>query len=676
MRAGDQFEIVRPGYEVVRRQLAAPRTELPVYSVQVSGDRRSLILNTAPHPAAVHYAITLDDFERLESQAGTDAKKTDGELMQHSSVDLHYELTGVEAIWNSDSSLSWSGWLPHLDFNIARAFTSQSATHDRLWSELNDGGTLALRTKLDLVDMLRPAVQPGSKIDYEWPEEHVTIVLTSDQPIEVRTAPDSHSTITAASDYRVELTTHPNPEAPLPVEVVLSKKRGPANLNVSYYTAEDSRPRVLQNARLILPWSTLRSPTEEQFVKREIPELKGGNWSRGRQVFFSEKALCSRCHRIHGEGSTIGPDLSNLAHRDYASVLRDITQPSLAINPDFISYVVLCADGRVLTGSVQTHGDVLHICDEKGNVTVVKRKDVEELKPMPLSIMPDDISRQLSPEQMTDLLTFLLSPPPRMPVYGNQTPPPPRTRAEVQRVLANAPQLPSTTRPLHVVLVAGKKDHKPGEHDYPDWQQMWSELMSHAENVTITNAWEWPGEDDFRTADAIVFNQHGSWSPERARDIDAYLKRGGGLVYIHFAVDGQKNSPGLAERIGLAWQKGQSKYRHGSLDVAFNANQDHPIARNFEQLHLHDESYWRLAGNPNEIDVLAVGEEDGKAQPLFWTVEHDAGRVFVSIPGHFSWTFDDPLFRTLLLRGIAWTADESVDRFNDLVTAGARIAKE
>jgi type 1 glutamine amidotransferase len=47
--------------------------------------------------------------------------------------------------------------------------------------------------------------------------------------------------------------------------------------------------------------------------------------------------------------------------------------------------------------------------------------------------------------------------------------------------------------------------------------------------------------------------------------------------------------------------------------------------------------------------------------------------VFVSIPGHYSWSFDDPAFRTLLLRGIAWTARRDVDRFNELVTLDARV---
>ena len=73
--------------------------------------------------------------------------------------------------------------------------------------------------------------------------------------------------------------------------------------------------------------------------------------------------------------------------------------------------------------------------------------------------------------------------------------------------------------------------------------------------------------------------------------------------------------------------------------------------------------------------MIAWGTEEKEPRPLFWTVEPRKGRVFVSIPGHYSWSFDDPLFRVLLLRGIAWTAREPVDRFNDLVLPGADVSK-
>jgi type 1 glutamine amidotransferase len=263
--------------------------------------------------------------------------------------------------------------------------------------------------------------------------------------------------------------------------------------------------------------------------------------------------------------------------------------------------------------------------------------------------------------------------PPRMPDYGKGTPPPPRDMQEVKAVLAGAPEPPAKTRPIHIVLVAGKKDHGPGEHDYPAWLEVWSRLLATADDVKVTTAMDWPSAEDLKTADVLVFYQQGKWTAERARDIDAHLARGGGLVYVHWAVNGGPEAPAFAQRIGLAWGTPESKYRHGPLELGFEGGARHPIARNFDKVKLVDESYWNLAGDPKKINVLASAPEDGQPRPLFWTLEPGKGRVFVSIPGHYAWTFDDPLYRVLLLRGIAWSAHEPVDRFNALVTPGARI---
>jgi type 1 glutamine amidotransferase len=252
--------------------------------------------------------------------------------------------------------------------------------------------------------------------------------------------------------------------------------------------------------------------------------------------------------------------------------------------------------------------------------------------------------------------------------------PKPRSAAEVEAVLAGAVK-PAAARPIRVVLVAGKKDHGKGEHDYPAWQAAWAALFKLADKVEVATAWEWPDPAEFRKADVIVFYQHGDWTPARAADVDAFLERGGGLVYIHWAVDGRADAPGFARRIGLAAHGGNIKYRHGPLDLTFNSAAQHPVARNFDRLKLVDESYWMLTGGLPKDRVIATQVEDREPRPLFWSLDHGRGRVFVSIPGHFSWTFDDPLFRVLLLRGIAWAAKEPVDRFNDLVWPGAEFAK-
>lgn len=182
-------------------------------------------------------------------------------------------------------------------------------------------------------------------------------------------------------------------------------------------------------------------------------------------------------------------------------------------------------------------------------------------------------------------------PPAAMPRDHKQPRPQPRPAAEVEAVLAGAPNPPEKSRPLRVVLVAGKKDHAVGEHDYPAWQTAWAALFELADNVDLATAWEWPDKAEFGKADVMVFYQHGDWTPARAADIDAYLERGGGLVYVHWAVDGREDAPGFAKRIGLASRGGKIKYRHGPLDLQFTNGSKHPVARNFDRLKLVDESY-------------------------------------------------------------------------------------
>src|SRR5262249_32981699 len=153
----------------------------------------------------------------------------------------------------------------------------------------------------------------------------------------------------------------------------------------------------------------------------------------------------------------------------YASVLRDITQPSFAINPDFITYVASLRDGRVLTGALRSNGEQLLIGDKDGKVTAVGRSEVDELKPSPLSIMPDGIPAQLGPEKIKDLSAYLPPRPARMPSDCPLPSPKPRTSGEVAAILAGSEPPVAPPKPIHLLLVAGKKDHGPGEHDYPAW---------------------------------------------------------------------------------------------------------------------------------------------------------------------------------------------------------------
>ena len=665
VRAGDRFESLWPGYAVVQMQKAAPRYDVPVRSAQLTPDRRTLVLATDPLPPGCHYALTLPGMGRPE-------KAAIGTLPQHAAIDLDFNLSGCEATWKSkDGRQTWSGWLPSLNLDVARQFTVGSALHDALWTAAGSLGELTLTTQLRLTDMLRPAVQPGSRIDYELPAESVTVGFAASGQV-LLTSPVADALYPGIRSRTGHIIIPSKSGQAIPLTVRFTGEERALKCAVWWSTAEDQRFRALPLDRAVVPWADTKALAGKPIELARPKELDGGSWARGRKVFFAEPTGCAKCHAVGGQGGAIGPDLSNLVHRDYPSVMRDITLPGFALNPDYLTHVVQLTDGRTLTGVVRTEGGKLHVGDQKAVVTTVSHEDVERLTPSPVSTMPVGLLKDLTPEAVRDLMTFLLTPPPSMPRDHAGPRPRPRTVAEVNAVLAGAPNPPEKTRSLRVVLVAGPKDHGPGEHDYPAWQTAWKELLAADDKVEVATAWEWPAKDEFRKADVMVFFQRGDWNAKRAADVDAFLERGGGLVYIHWAVDGRQDAPGFAKRIGLAWGNG-AKFRHGPLDLAFG--KEHPVARNLDRLKLVDESYWNLTGTLPAGRVIAAGVEDGKPQPLFWSLEQGKGRVFVSIPGHFSWSFDDPLFRVVLLRGIAWSAKEPVDRFNDLVWPGADVTK-
>jgi putative heme-binding domain-containing protein len=537
-----------------------------------------------------------------------------------------------------------------------------------------------------LHQILRPAIQPDASIDYEWPAAEAIVTFSSDHGCVVQATRDTQknqpvteiAVVCDQSNVEWQLATfRTSADVTDPVDVVVAMQTGDGDfpqLTVSVQTNDDSSLRPLQLHRFILPWVDVHTTSDATTLAApvKIAELEGGSWARGRKIFRSEAASCFKCHAVGGIGARIGPDLMNLVHRDYASVMRDVTNPSFGINPDYIGHVIALKDGRVLTGVLQADGDQLLLGDEKGAVTKLSKTDIQSMTASKTSVMPTGIGQKLTAEQLKDLITYLMTLPPHMPLESPLTAPPLRTQAEVAIALAGSPQIPEPTRPLNIVLVDGPKDHGPGEHDYPAWKSVWEELLSAADNVAISTATEFPSDAQLATADVLLFFQKGSFAQDRPEKMDTFFARGGGAVYIHWAVNGNAQVEEFSKRIGYASWGGRIAFRHGPLTLDIH-NTDHPIVRNFEQLQLYDESYWKLTGQPQDVTLLATSTEEGAPTPQMWTAQKGNGRVFVSIPGHYSWTFDDPLFRTLLLRGIAWSAHEPIDRFNDLVTPGARM---
>ncbi len=684
--AGDRWEVLRPGYEVVKHQQAASRQKVTVYSAGIAEDRRTLVLATAPQTQTVQYSVQLPGMgrEREASPAGA--------LAQQPAVDVDYSLAGVHATWvpafesgasqTSTESSSWTGILPHLDFVASRALRAGVPDIEAFAERLSKPGLLTLKARLDTEGLFIPVTQPGSQLDYA-PEEDEWLSarelrLRSSRELEAKFGNRRHTSTERNGEHVLDLDLSGNTDDLTDFELIFTTGIERLDLHAEWvgrFKDGTTRSGPLPTHRLLVPWAIKETSLPDGAAERKIPELVGANWGRGRHVFRSQEAACVRCHVAHGEGGKIGPDLSNLVHRDYESVVRDIRHPSFAINPDFVTYTVLTKAGKVLTGVLRSEGDILQIGGADGQTHAIHRDDVEELRPSAVSVMPDGAAAKLSESQFRDLLAYLMLPPPRMPLDGKEVAPPPRTREEVAAVLAGATDPSVPLKPLNLLLVAGDKDHGPGEHDYPAWLNAWSQLLAAADGITLDSAMEWPSVAQIEKADTIVIYQKGRWNEERSTAIDTHLAKGGGLVLIHWAIEGGSEATDFSRRIGQASDSTRTKYRHGSLEVDWTSGGSHPIARNLSKFALHDESYWNLVGD-NKTKLLAIGgTESGNVRPpLFWTVEPNRGRVFVSIPGHYSWTFDDPIYRAVLLRGIAWVSHESVDRLNSVVPLGVDFA--
>jgi type 1 glutamine amidotransferase len=305
------------------------------------------------------------------------------------------------------------------------------------------------------------------------------------------------------------------------------------------------------------------------------------------------------------------------------------------------------------------------------------------------------------------ILAALLSGPARVAAADVQAPEP-RSRKEIEAVLARAPEPEGVLRQLKILLVAFKKDHGPNEHDYPLWQKRWQlllggksapdpsekqvnlygpaprgnpdEILAGAPRVQVKTASGWPSKDNLRWADLMVMFCYGGWNEGKLQELEEFLSRGGGFVAVHPAViTDKKLSARLADLIGLAWENGYTGWRHGAMDLKITAR-DHPICRGLpETIHFLDEAYWPLKGDRKKITVIGASEEavkdsrETRPEPMFYTYRRGKGRVFSCILGHYTWTFDDPYFRIIFLRGMAWAAGESPYRFDPLALRGIAL---
>jgi putative heme-binding domain-containing protein len=154
--------------------------------------------------------------------------------------------------------------------------------------------------------------------------------------------------------------------------------------------------------------SLARSPSESTWK----PYMTG-DARVGRSLFFDTKGKlqCAKCHVVGREGGRIGPPLDRIASRRAPEYLMEsVVLPSKDIAPEFEAVVVATKDGRVVKGlRINETNFNIQLREETGRFHSFLKRDLEEVKVLKTSLMPENFPEVLTVKELHDVFAFIMS---------------------------------------------------------------------------------------------------------------------------------------------------------------------------------------------------------------------------------------------------------------------------
>ena len=130
-----------------------------------------------------------------------------------------------------------------------------------------------------------------------------------------------------------------------------------------------------------------------------------GHADRGRDVF---RGLCAPCHRLDQVGVAVGPDLFDIRNQSKEAILLHVVVPEQEVAPNFVNYLCETKDGRVLSGLLVTETpSAVTFRQAQGIEETVLRSNVASLKASTLSLMPQEMEKGMTAQELADLLAYL-----------------------------------------------------------------------------------------------------------------------------------------------------------------------------------------------------------------------------------------------------------------------------
>ena len=167
---------------------------------------------------------------------------------------------------------------------------------------------------------------------------------------------------------------------------------------------ENSNDKIRDRSQTLLTQSD--SGASDEVIATYVAALdQPRDLKRGEAVFVK---TCATCHRFGGVGHTVGPDLAAAKGRADETLLLDILRPSAQITVGYQGYSIMTIDGHVATGILTSEtATSITLKKDEGVEQIVLRADIDEMQASPVSMMPEGLEKQITPQEAADLIGFL-----------------------------------------------------------------------------------------------------------------------------------------------------------------------------------------------------------------------------------------------------------------------------
>jgi putative heme-binding domain-containing protein len=137
--------------------------------------------------------------------------------------------------------------------------------------------------------------------------------------------------------------------------------------------------------------------------------VAGGDAARGKLV-FQGKGACTSCHRVRGQGSYAGPDLSEIgSSRRSADLRRSLLDPSADILPQNRYFRLALKNGTTMTGRIYNQDTfTVEVMDSQQRLRTIARSELKEFTLVKSSPMPS-YKDKLSGAELNDVVAYLAS---------------------------------------------------------------------------------------------------------------------------------------------------------------------------------------------------------------------------------------------------------------------------